>query len=243
MNQPINPPASQPLEQPLSPPTDQTLGQSLGQTLDHSLGQTSGQSAPPPYDPTTIVNFPNILTMVRIVLVPVVIVSMVLCGHFSPLGMFDSGAGQGSFKYRIISTIMFALAALTDKIDGYWARKYGQITNFGKLADPIADKCLMGGAMLTLSALNALPLWITIVVLAREVLITALRMYKKSRIVLPASTGGKIKTISQTFAIGFYLLPLARLRWWINVPQVVMLLSTAISTYTGIDYLFKIIVA
>ena len=100
------------------------------------------------------------------------------------------------------------VAAATDRLDGWLARRSGQVTDLGKMLDPIADKVLIGTALVLLSWLGDLPWWVTVVILVRELGITAMRFFLLRYVVLPASRGGKLKTVLQSVAIGLYLLPL-----------------------------------
>ena len=110
---------------------------------------------------------------------------------------------------RVAAFVTFAVAVATDRIDGDLARRRGLITDFGKIADPIADKALIGAALVSLSALGELPWWVTVVVLAREIGVTVLRFVVIRHGVMPASRGGKAKTVLQSVAIGLYVLPLS----------------------------------
>jgi CDP-diacylglycerol--glycerol-3-phosphate 3-phosphatidyltransferase len=121
------------------------------------------------YDPTTIKNFPNILMIIRVVLVPFLIFFLIQAGHYSVPGIWAlENENNGILKFRIIATVIFIIAAITDRYDGIYARKHSQITNFGKIGDPIADKILTSGTMITLSIIANLPWAITIVILVRE---------------------------------------------------------------------------
>ncbi|WP_275092565.1 CDP-diacylglycerol--glycerol-3-phosphate 3-phosphatidyltransferase [Sinomonas gamaensis] len=172
-------------------------------------------------------NLPNVLTMFRIVLVPVFVWLMVADGsHQGPLRWF--------------AVLAFAVAMYTDQLDGQIARRRNLVTNFGKIADPIADKLLTGAGLLLLSALGELPWWITIVILAREWGITALRFVVIRYGVMPASPGGKLKTVLQTIALGLYLLPLRDIAPAVPaVALVVMLAAVAVTVATGADYVVK----
>jgi CDP-diacylglycerol--glycerol-3-phosphate 3-phosphatidyltransferase len=132
---------------------------------------------------------------------------------------------------------VFALAIITDRYDGMIARRTGQVTEFGKLADPIADKALTGTALIGLSALGLLPWWVTWVILVREVGVTLLRFWVIRHGVIAASRGGKAKTVAQALAIGLYILPLTGLlataRWW------VMALALVLTLVTGLDYVVR----
>jgi CDP-diacylglycerol--glycerol-3-phosphate 3-phosphatidyltransferase/cardiolipin synthase len=134
----------------------------------------------------------------------------------------------------------FAVAIYTDKLDGDIARSRGLVTDFGKIADPIADKLLTGSALVMLCVLNELPWWITIVILVREWGITALRFFVIRYGVIPASRGGKLKTVVQTVAIFLYLLPLAAIAPWLTwVALAVMLAAVLITVWTGAEYVVQ----
>lgn len=124
---------------------------------------------------------------------------------------------------------------ITDKLDGDIARSRGIVTDFGKIADPIADKALMISALVSLNLVGALAWWVTVVIVVRELGITFWRMYQLRRgLVVPASKGGKIKTTLQAVAVALYLMPLPD---WLHVPRtLVMLAAVAVTVVTGIQY-------
>jgi CDP-diacylglycerol--glycerol-3-phosphate 3-phosphatidyltransferase len=167
------------------------------------------------------VNVANVLTVVRIVLVPVFVLVLFL------------GDGHQTVS-RIVAFAVFAVAVITDRIDGQLARRRGEVTEFGKLADPIADKALMGAALIGLSVLGDLPWWVTVLILVREVGVTLLRFVVLRRGVIPASRGGKLKTLVQAIAIGLFILPLAGLGH--TAAWVVMWVAIVLTVLTGIDY-------
>ena len=171
-----------------------------------------------------LVNLPNALTVLRLALVPV----------FAVLLLHDGGVDDAD---RYWATLVFGLAILTDRYDGLIARRTGQITEFGKLADPIADKALTGTALIGLSVLDLLPWWVTAVILVREVGVTLLRFWVIRHGVIAASRGGKAKTVVQSLAIGLYILPLtgalASTRWWVMAAAVVL------TVVTGLDYVYR----
>ena len=138
---------------------------------------------------TSLWNPANGLTLLRLVAVPL-------------LAWLLAQDSEGS---RNLAALLFLLASITDIVDGAIARKYGWITNFGKIADPIADKFLTGVALIGLSALNLLPWWVTGVIIIREVGVTLLRFWVIEHGVIAASRGGKAKTLAQTIAITMYL--------------------------------------
>jgi len=173
-------------------------------------------------------NLPNAITILRILLAPVFFVMLLV----------DNGADGG---LRWAAAVLFILAIATDGIDGHIARSRGLVTDLGKLLDPIADKVLTGAALIGLSILDELPWWVTIVILVREVGITVWRFVQLSDRVIPASRGGKLKTLVQSIAISLALLPFANLFGdWVNwVNAVFMALAVILTVVTGIDYLVQ----
>ncbi|CAH0171471.1 MULTISPECIES: CDP-diacylglycerol--glycerol-3-phosphate 3-phosphatidyltransferase [unclassified Arthrobacter] len=176
-------------------------------------------------------NLPNILTMLRIVLVPVFVWFLILDAP---------GLQAQNGVWRWAAAFVFAVAIYTDKLDGDIARSRGLVTDFGKIADPIADKLLIGSALVMLSLLQELPWWVTILILVREWGITALRFFVIRYGVIPASRGGKLKTVVQTVAIFLYVLPLASMAPWLSVVAfVVMMAALAITLWTGGEYVIE----
>ena len=172
-------------------------------------------------------NIANLLTMLRLVLVPGFVALMLADGGYDP-------------AMRAWAWAAFAVAMITDIFDGHLARTYNLVTDFGKIADPIADKAIMGAALICLSYLGDLPWWVTGVILGRELGITLLRFVVIRYGVIPASRGGKLKTLVQGTAVGMYVLaltgPLATLRFW------VMALAVVLTVVTGLDYVRQAIV-
>jgi CDP-diacylglycerol--glycerol-3-phosphate 3-phosphatidyltransferase len=169
-------------------------------------------------------NIANALTVLRIALVPV----------FGWLLLFDGGHET---RYRILAASVFAFASLTDRIDGDIARARGIVTDFGKVSDPIADKALMGTALVGLSVLGELPWWVTLVVLVREVGITAMRFVVIRHGVMPASRGGKVKTMLQAVGIGLLVLPLGGVLH--SVALLIMYVAVVVTVVTGVDYVAR----
>ncbi|MCB0917030.1 MAG: CDP-diacylglycerol--glycerol-3-phosphate 3-phosphatidyltransferase [Actinobacteria bacterium] len=169
-------------------------------------------------------NVPNALTSLRLLLVPVF-------GYFL---LAQSGQNE---TYRLIAAGIFVIASITDYFDGYLARRNNLVTSFGKIADPIADKALTGLALIGMSILAILPWWVTIVILGRELLVTLIRFAVIKDGVIPASRGGKAKTVSQMLAILLYLLPLSG--YWLILPAVVMGIAVVLTVVTGIDYVAR----
>jgi CDP-diacylglycerol--glycerol-3-phosphate 3-phosphatidyltransferase len=170
-------------------------------------------------------NVANLVTIGRIVFVP----------FFAAALLVDDGQ---SVVWRLVATVLFVAAALTDKVDGYLARRYDLVTRLGALLDPIADKLLIGTALVILSAFGELSWWVTVVILVRELGITALRFVLLHRHMnLPVSRGGKWKTVLQSIAISIYLLPLSELPSWTHViAAVAMGIAVAVTVVTGADY-------
>jgi CDP-diacylglycerol--glycerol-3-phosphate 3-phosphatidyltransferase len=177
-----------------------------------------------PPSPSRLWNLPNALTMLRLALVPV----------FGYLLMVDNG---DSAPARWWAAAVFVVAGITDLVDGAVARSRNLVTTFGKVADPIADKALTGVALLGLSLLGELPWWVTIVILGREVGITLARFLVIRHGVIPASRGGKAKTVTQMFAILLYILPVAG--WVASVRGPAMVVAVALTVLTGVDYLVR----
>ncbi|MGK3202993.1 CDP-diacylglycerol--glycerol-3-phosphate 3-phosphatidyltransferase [Amycolatopsis sp. MEPSY49] len=183
-----------------------------------------GPAQVPVATPVPTLNVANLLTLSRLVLVPLFVVALF------------TGDGHDT-TWRAIATGLFAVASFTDQLDGWVARKYGLITDFGKIADPIADKALTGAALVGLSILGELGWWVTIVIAVREIGVTLLRFWVIRHGVIPASRGGKAKTMAQIAAIVAYLLPLPAgadpVRW------ALMGLALVLTVVTGVDYLVR----
>ncbi|MFC5220645.1 CDP-diacylglycerol--glycerol-3-phosphate 3-phosphatidyltransferase [Streptomyces coerulescens] len=186
-----------------------------------------GKIAAAAVNQASVWNIANLLTMLRLVLVPAFVALMLADGGYDP-------------AWRSLAWAAFAIAMITDLFDGHLARTYNLVTDFGKIADPIADKAIMGAALICLSALDDLPWWVTIVILGRELGITLLRFLVIRYGVIPASRGGKLKTLTQGVAVGMYILALtgwlATLRWWVMAGAVVL------TVLTGLDYVRQAIV-
>jgi CDP-diacylglycerol---glycerol-3-phosphate 3-phosphatidyltransferase len=169
-------------------------------------------------------NIANALTLLRIALVPV----------FAWFLLYDDGQRT---TYRLLAAAVFVVATATDRLDGDIARAKGLVTDFGKVSDPIADKLLMGMAFIGLSILELLPWWVTVLVLVRELGVTALRFVVIRHGVMPASRGGKLKTALQAVALLLFILPLSSLGHTLAV--VVMTLAVIVTILTGIDYVMR----
>ncbi|MFM8895055.1 MAG: CDP-diacylglycerol--glycerol-3-phosphate 3-phosphatidyltransferase [Actinomycetales bacterium] len=181
----------------------------------------------------SLVNLPNALTAFRLLCVPVLIVLLAM-----PPGEVG--------LTRDLAAVVFVCASITDILDGVIARRRGQVTAFGTLADPIADKALVGTALIGLSLLGELPWWVTLVIGVREIGVTALRLWVVRQGVIPASRGGKLKTVVQTIAITMYLLaPPAGIAVsgfagaWDIARMTVMGVAIVLTVVTGVDYVVR----
>ncbi|MFD8253933.1 CDP-diacylglycerol--glycerol-3-phosphate 3-phosphatidyltransferase [Streptomyces werraensis] len=211
---------------PSSPrPTDESAGTAEAQ--GSTRAPRGGKIAAAAVDQASVWNIANLLTMLRLLLVPAFVMLMLADGGYDP-------------AWRSLAWAAFAIAMITDLFDGHLARTYNLVTDFGKIADPIADKAIMGAALICLSALGDLPWWVTGVILGRELGITLLRFLVIRYGVIPASRGGKLKTLTQGVAVGMYVLALtgwlATLRWWVMAAAVVL------TVVTGLDYVKQAIV-
>jgi CDP-diacylglycerol--glycerol-3-phosphate 3-phosphatidyltransferase len=170
--------------------------------------------------------YANLITLSRIALVP-----FVLWVLFAEP---DRGSG-----WRWLAVLLFVLSAATDGVDGAVARRRGEVTNLGKILDPIADKLLIGGALVSLSILGEVSWWITGVILVRELGITAYRFAVIRNRVIAASGGGKLKTVMQSIMIGFLLSPSNWMPWGVQpwVEGALIAVAVVLTVWTGIAYL------
>ena len=178
--------------------------------------------------PASNANLANVITVIRILLAPL----------FFWLLLADDGE-LGVLRYA--AAALFVIAIVTDSVDGILARRQNLVTDLGKILDPIADKLLTGGALVCLSILGELAWWVTAIILVREVGITVYRMAVLRDRVIPASAGGKLKTVLQAVAIGFFLTPLWTVLgdWmhWVN--GALMTAAVLATVVSGVDYLVK----
>jgi CDP-diacylglycerol---glycerol-3-phosphate 3-phosphatidyltransferase len=199
------------------PPAAPAPPDAAGAPTAASASAEADQAAPP-----GLMNVANALTVARICLVPVFVVCL----------------AAGGTWWRLAALAAFGAASLTDLLDGELARRRGLVTDFGKIADPIADKALTGAALITLSVIGELPVWVTALILFRELGITALRFAVIKRGVIAASQGGKLKTLLQIIAICLYVLPpsfgLPAL-----IKEVVMGAALVVTLVTGADYVIR----
>ena len=170
------------------------------------------------------VNVPNSITIVRIALVPVFVFLLLIAQ--------DSNSIE-----RWAAIVVFVLAISTDGLDGAIARRTDKVTNLGKILDPIADKALLGGALLTLSFLGEIDWWITILILAREIAVTVYRVVALKKDVIAATLAGKLKTVFQGAAIGAVLAPFEI--WvpaWSFVEQGLLFVALASTLISGFQF-------
>jgi CDP-diacylglycerol--glycerol-3-phosphate 3-phosphatidyltransferase len=197
--------------------------------LSESSPAPDPAATPVPEPPPSPWNVANALTVLRILLVPV-------------YGWLLLAQGGDHAGLRTWAAVVFCVATATDRVDGELARRRGIITNFGKIADPIADKALMGMAFVGLSILGELPWWITAVVLLREWGVTVLRFFVIRHGVMPAGRGGKVKTTLQFVGLLLFTLPL----WsyphadvWHAVAWTILGLAVVVTVVTGLDIAVK----
>src|SRR3954465_13818327 len=210
------------------PPAGVVAGAASGPGVESgSKSARGGKIAAAAVNQASVWNVANLLTMLRLLLVPGFVVLMLADGGYDP-------------AWRSFAWAAFAVAMITDLFDGHLARTYNLVTDFGKIADPIADKAIMGAALICLSVLEDLPWWVTGVILGRELGITLLRFLVIRYGVIPASRGGKLKTLIQGVAVGMYILALtgwlATARFW------VMAVAVVLTVVTGLDYVRQAIV-
>lgn len=182
-------------------------------------------------------NLPNKITLVRVMLIPAFIAVYLF---MQPLLAEDP---RGFFPVFLswLAMVLFVIAAATDAIDGYLARKLGLVTNFGKLMDPLADKMLVCAAFIAFTSMGALPAWATIVLISREFYISGLRQLAlEQKIVMAASTSAKIKTIAQITLIIYLMLPFPFTYLYFEpIALAVIIITTLISIYSAVEYTYK----
>lgn len=165
-------------------------------------------------------NLPNVLTLLRILLVPVLVVAL----------LDETANGD------LLAAIVFALASATDAMDGYLARTRNDITTFGKLMDPIADKLLIISALVALVSLNRLAAWVAMVIIARELTVTVTRMHATQQgVIIAANSWGKAKTIVQVAAIFVLIVAGQPTPTWADA---LVYLAVVITVVSGVDYFF-----
>lgn len=183
-------------------------------------------------------NLPNKLTFLRLLLIPFFVILTVAPLDWGTLEMVSSSINVAHF----VAAIVFIVASFTDWLDGYIARRDNLVTNFGKFADPLADKLLVSAALIILVELGLAPAWVVVIIISRELAVTGLRLLlvEEGGTVLAAALPGKIKTTTQLLAIIFLLVndfPLA----WIGIPvgQILLYISLFFTIYSGVDYFYN----
>ena len=173
--------------------------------------------------PSSPWNLPNMLSLFRVILVPVILVFLTLRGQLG----YVMGLNVGD----CIAAVVFIIASITDAVDGYIARKRNIVTNLGKFIDPLADKILVIAVLTALVELHRFPAWMVVVIISREFIVSGLRMVAASEgVVIAASKGGKLKTVTQIIGIILLLF---------NIPgaMVVMWLAVILTVWSGIEYI------
>lgn len=190
--------------------------------------ESQGSATPtgPASTPPSVWNLPNALTLARIAMAPVCVVLL----------------WNDTLATRLLAVVVFLVAAATDRLDGQIARSRGLVTDFGKIADPFADKALTLGVLLTLSAMGEVPWWISVVIVVRELGITLLRFALARREVIPASAGGKLKTVLQIVALAILIAPWSPLlpdllaSIVVGIGIAVLIAALLVTVATGVDY-------
>jgi CDP-diacylglycerol---glycerol-3-phosphate 3-phosphatidyltransferase len=182
-------------------------------------------------------NLANRITLARIFLVPVVMLFLLVRYNLGTLSI----GGQTTTVSELIAALIFTIAAVTDGLDGYIARKRKMVTNFGKFLDPLADKLLVSAVLISLVELQRLSAWVAIVIISREFAVTGLRLVAVAEgFVIAASKLGKMKTVFQV--IGVIALMLNNFPFsYIGIPfdQIMIYIAVAITIISGIDYFIK----
>lgn len=193
-------------------------------------------------------NIPNYLTIARIAIVPIIVVLLLVSSNnLYTLQLWDNYKVNVSIC-TFIAAILFVLASLTDAIDGYLARKYNWISDFGKFWDPLADKILVNAVLFCLAApqQNLVPIWIPIIVLIRDIIIDGVRLTASTKnIVLAANIYGKIKTITLLIGLIFLLFfggaqaNVGALYYWL-IQNLLMYIAMSLSVISGIIYVIPL---
>lgn len=183
-------------------------------------------------------NIANRLTIARIVMIPLFL--LIMCFPKDILGMVNVFHSTLSVSW-VLAMIIFTIASITDFLDGYLARKYHLITNFGKFADPLADKLLVMTAFITLVGAGVIPMWIVAIIVCRELAVTGLRLLLvNDGEVLAAAWSGKVKTATQMLAIIFLLIddfPVKGLPF--SIGTILLYICLVATVYSGVDYFVK----
>ena len=185
-------------------------------------------------------NLPNKLTMLRVILIPFFVAAMMLSVKGGPAAPLREAADHGFIVWRWIAFAIFAIASFTDFLDGNIARKRNLVTNFGKFTDPVADKLLVCSALILLTAEGSLPVWVVIIIIARELIIDGFRLVASDNgVLIAASYWGKFKTVSQMTLCIVLILPTLSVKLGSTVVWILILLATALTVISLVDYLVK----
>ncbi|CDZ18704.1 CDP-diacylglycerol--glycerol-3-phosphate 3-phosphatidyltransferase [Mycoplasma capricolum subsp. capripneumoniae] len=188
------------------------------------------------------INLPNSLTTIRIILVPIIII-LLLVDHYINETVFNNFSKFVWF----FSGAIFIIASLTDFLDGWIARRYNLVTNFGKFFDPIADKLLVNATLILFSSLGVLPIWMTVVLILRDTFIDFIRMILSSKgITLAAGISGKLKTTFQMIGLSLLFFVNLKVFGWVELDwqnQLVLLpmyIAIFFSIYSGVIYFLSV---
>lgn len=183
-------------------------------------------------------NLPNKLTFLRLLLIPFFLILTIIPFEWGTVTLLGSEMDLA----LLLATVIFIIASFTDWLDGYIARRDNLVTNFGKFADPLADKLLVSAALIVLIELGLAPAWVVVIIISRELAVTGLRLLlvEEGGTVLAAAWPGKIKTVTQFLAVIFLLVndfPLA----WTGLPigQILLYVSLIATIYSGFDYFYN----
>lgn len=185
-------------------------------------------------------NLPNRLTMIRVILIPLFVLLMCLSVKGGSCEALRISAEKNFVTLRWISVVIFGAASLTDFLDGNIARKRGLVSNFGKFMDPLADKLLVCSALILLSSEGSLPVWVVIIIISREFIISGIRLIASDNgVVIAASYWGKFKTCSQMLLCIVLILPTLPIRLGSTVIWALVLIATALTVISLADYIAK----
>lgn len=183
-------------------------------------------------------NLPNKLTFLRLLLIPFFVILTVVPLDWGTIELLGSQIELELF----LAAIIFVGASFTDWLDGYIARRDNLVTNFGKFADPLADKLLVSAALIVLVELGLAPAWVVVIIISREFAVTGLRLLlvEEGGTVLAAAWPGKIKTVTQLLAITFLLVDNFPLGWTgIPIGEILLYIALFFTIYSGFDYFYN----
>ncbi|ATZ16943.1 CDP-diacylglycerol--glycerol-3-phosphate 3-phosphatidyltransferase [Williamsoniiplasma luminosum] len=194
-------------------------------------------------------NWPNRITVFRLILVPFITILMLLGFYLKAETLLIGNNSYQISIFYLVAGILFILGSLSDFLDGYLARKNNQVTDFGKFFDPIADKLLVNTTLILFAWTGMLPVWIALILIARDIFVDFIRMIlSKKQVTLAAGIWGKLKTtfqmlgLSLIFFLSYKFFPQHQFQeyGWLNmVVQIPMFIATGFSLYSGVDYFIK----